>query len=85
MEQDLRVKGPDPARARVNADATAEILPDRPPAEREPEKAEAEGRDRLPDAVMPAGDRVREDRDKTDKGGKLCQDSIGQDQWAPVR
>jgi hypothetical protein len=85
MEQDRRVKGPDPVRARVNADATAEVPPDRPPAEKEPEKAEAEGRDRPPDAVMPAGDRVREDRAKIDKGGKLCQDSIVQDQRAPVR
>lgn len=85
MGQDPRVKGPDQARARVNADATAEIPPDRPPAEKEPEKAKAEGRDRPPDVVIPAGDRVREDRDKTDKGGTLCQDSIGQDQWVPVR
>ena len=66
MEQDLRVKGPDPARARVNADATAEIPPDRPPAEKEPEKAEAAGPDRLPDAVMPAGARDPESRIKTD-------------------
>jgi hypothetical protein len=86
MEQDLRVKDPDPARARVNADATAVIPPDGPPAEKEPEKAEAEERDRPPDAVMPAGDKDPEDKDKTtDKGVKLCQDSIAQDQWAPVR
>jgi hypothetical protein len=66
MEQDLRVKGPDLGRARAVATAVAVIPPASPPAEKVPVKAEAEGRDRLPDAVMPAGDRVQEDRDKTD-------------------
>jgi hypothetical protein len=70
MELDLRVKGPDPGRARVNADATAEIQPASPPAEKVPVKAEAEGRAALlgrpREAEMPAGDRDPEDRVETD-------------------
>jgi len=70
MGQDPRVKGPDQARARVNADATAEIPPASPHAEKVPVRAEAEGRaelrERPREAVMPAGARDLEDRIKTD-------------------
>jgi hypothetical protein len=68
MEQDLRVKGPDPARARADATAAAEIQPDSPPAEKVPVKAEgrAELRVRPREAVMPAGVRDPEDRIKKD-------------------
>jgi hypothetical protein len=70
MEQGLRVKGPDPGRARVNADATAEIPPASPHAAKVPARAEAEGRaelrERPREAVMPAGARDLEDRIKTD-------------------
>jgi hypothetical protein len=66
MELDLRVKDPDPGRARVNADATAEIQPASPPAE----KVEAEAREGLlgrpREAEIPAGDRDPEDRVETD-------------------
>jgi hypothetical protein len=71
MELDLRVKGPDPGRAKVNADATAEIQPASPPAEKVPVKAEAEDRAKLrgrpQEAGMPAGDKDPEDRVETDK------------------
>jgi hypothetical protein len=70
MEQDLRVKGPDPVKARADATATAVIPPDGHPAGKEPEKAEAEGRAELRgrprEAGMPAGDRDPEDWAKTD-------------------
>ena len=70
MEQGLRVKGPDPGKARVNADAAAEIPPASPHAEKVPARAEAEGRaelrERPREAVMPAGARDLEDRIKTD-------------------
>ena len=71
MEQDLRVKGPDPARARAGATAAAVNPPDSHPAEKVPVKAEAEGRAELRgrprEAGMPAGDRDPEDRIKKDK------------------
>ncbi len=71
MEQDLRVKGPDPARARADATAAAVNPPDSHPAEKVPVKAEAEGRAELRgrprEAGMPAGDRDPEDRIKKDK------------------
>lgn len=70
MEQDLRVKGPDPARAGADATAAAVNPPDSHPAEKGPAKAEAEGRaelrERPREAVMPAGARDLEDRIKTD-------------------
>ena len=71
MEQDLRVKGPDPARARADATAAAANPPDSHPAEKGPAKAEAEGRAELRvrprEAGMPAGGRDPEDRIKMDK------------------
>jgi hypothetical protein len=71
MEQGLRVKGPDPARARADATAAAVNPPDSHPAEKVPVKAEAEDRAELRgrprEAGMPAGDRDPEDRIKKDK------------------
>ena len=66
MEQDLGAKAPDPARARVNADATAGIPSDAPPAEKEPAKAEVEKWDRPAELARPAGNRDPEDRVETD-------------------
>jgi hypothetical protein len=69
MEQDLRVKGPDPARAGADATAAAVNPPDSHPAEKGPAEAEgrAELRGRPRVTGVPAGDRDPEDRIKMDK------------------
>jgi hypothetical protein len=61
MEQDLGAKGPDPARARANADVTAAIPSNGPPAK----KAEAAVWDRPAEVASPAGNRDPEDRVET--------------------